>query len=163
MAHVYRLWVLLCCALLPTLVRAQQLPARPHYTATIDSLTAALDKSAVPSGILYDRVFPLARLDQFGQTTTDTTRFEHFVQAHQELWYASYRAVTLGSATTLRARAAQHRQAGVVPIGVLHHRFNLLDTLAVQRNMFSQPDGEEGALFDVAGRAQSPCLTRKTV
>lgn len=68
MAHVYRLWVLLCCALLPTLVRAQQLPARPHYTATIDSLTAALDKSAVPSGILYDRVMPLAALHAFSNS-----------------------------------------------------------------------------------------------
>jgi hypothetical protein len=138
-------------------------PIAGSYRFRLDSLLTALNKSQVPTGILYDRVAPLARLDVFGQTAADTSRFEHFLQANQELWYASYRSVGVGSSLKVRARAAQQQQAGMVPLGVLHYRFNLLDTLAVENNLFSQPDGAAGALYDVAGRPQSPYLTRETL
>lgn len=138
-------------------------PAAGAYRFRTDSIMVALDKTQIPTGVLYDRVFPLSRLDVFGQNTTDTSRFEHFLQANQELWYASYRNVGLGASAILRARAAQHLQAGLVPIGLLHYSFNLLDTLAVQNNLLSQPGGNGGVLYDVAGRSQSPYLTRETL
>ncbi|TGE17844.1 hypothetical protein [Hymenobacter elongatus] len=42
-------------------------PLPGSYRFGLDSLLTALDKNQVPSGILYDRVFPVARLDAFGQ------------------------------------------------------------------------------------------------
>lgn len=139
-------------------------PIAGSYRFRLDSLLTALNKTQVPTGILYDRVLPLARLDVFGQRpTADTSRFAHFLQANQELWYASYTCTGLGASADVRTRAAAQQQAGVVPIGLLHYRFNLLDTLAVQNNLFSQPDGDSGALYDVADRTQSPYLTRETL
>ena len=81
-------------------------PLAGSYRFRLDSLLAALNKTQVPTGILYDRVAPLSRLDAFGQTAADTSRFEHFLQANQELWYASYRSVGVGSAAVVRVRAA---------------------------------------------------------
>nr|MDQ2770014.1 T9SS type A sorting domain-containing protein [Bacteroidota bacterium] len=139
-------------------------PIAGSYRFRLDSLLTALNKSQVPTGILYDRVFPLARLDVFGQRpAADTSRFAHFLQANQELWQASYTCTGLGSPTDIRTRAAAQQKSGIVPLGLLHYRFNLLDTLAVQHNLLSQPDGEGGALYDVAGRPQSPYLTRETL
>ncbi len=138
-------------------------PAAESYRFRLDSLLTALNKAQVPTGILYDRVFPLARLDGFGQAVADTSRFEHFLQANQELWYAAYTCTGLRSPTDVRILAAGQQKAGLVPIGLLHYRFNLLDTLAVQNGLFSQPGGEGGALYDVAGRTQSPYLTRETL
>ena len=138
-------------------------PIPGSYRYRMDSLLTTLNKTQVPTAILYDRVFPLARLDVFGQTAADTSRFEHFLQANQELYYASYSYTGLDASANLRERAAQQQQAGIVPIGLLHYRFNLLDTLAVQNNQFSQPGGNGGALYDVAGRSGSPYLTRETL
>lgn len=138
-------------------------PVAGSYRFRMDSLMTSLNKAQVPTGILYDRVFPVARLDVFGQAAADTSRFAHFLQANQELYYASYACTGLDASANVRARAAQQQKAGIVPIGVLHYRFNLLDTLAVPHNLFSQPGGDGGALYDVAGRTQSPYLTRETL
>ncbi len=42
-------------------------PGAESYRFRLDSLLTALNKAQVPTGILYDRVFPLARLDGFGR------------------------------------------------------------------------------------------------
>ncbi|GAA3931193.1 hypothetical protein [Hymenobacter algoricola] len=133
------------------------------YRYRMDSLMTALDKTQVLTGILYDRVFPIARLDIFGQTTADTSSYLHFLQANQELWYASYRNVGLGASALIRSRAMQHTMANSVPFGILHYKFHILDTLAVQQGALSQPGGTQGALYDVAGRSQSPYQQRETL
>lgn len=40
-----------------------------------------LDKTQMPMRMLYDRVFPLARLDAFNQGRQDTSSNDHFMQA----------------------------------------------------------------------------------
>lgn len=146
----------------PPASTAAPLPLDGSYRARLDSLLAALDKTQVPTGILYDRVFPTARLDAFGQTAADTSLYPHFLQANQELWYAAYRNVGLSASAVIRSRVAQISD-GSVPFGILHYKFNVIDTLAVQNGTLSQPGGNNGALYDVAGRFQSPYQLRETL
>ena len=57
-----------------------------------DSLLALLDKSQIPTHILYDRVPALAQLRVFGQHAgnADTSSVQHFLQAYYELRAAAY-------------------------------------------------------------------------
>ena len=46
-----------------------------------------VDKSQIPTGVLYDFVFPWADVEYFdGTENADTTNFSHFLQAYSELY-----------------------------------------------------------------------------
>jgi len=61
------------------------------YTQKIDYRLQNLSKTPITTGILYDRVFPAARLHQFNQgTQADTSSANHLVQAAHELYSAYY-------------------------------------------------------------------------
>ncbi len=49
-----------------------------------------VDKTQIPTQILYDRVFPIGRLDVFNLGTSDTSSYGLFMQALSELRNASY-------------------------------------------------------------------------
>jgi len=89
----------LCLLLASPLAQAQRLGGSPldyvpaeetPWSHLIDSLTAPLDKSQIPSGILYDRAMPLAALHSFAVRWADTTSNAHLRQAYLELWMAAY-------------------------------------------------------------------------
>ena len=110
----------LCLLLASPLAQAQRLgggssldyvPAEETpWSHLIDSLTAPLDKSQIPSGILYDRAMPLAALHSFAVRRVDTTSNAHLRQAYLELWMASY---------TLSQIRVQHQQRRVSVIFAL--------------------------------------------
>jgi len=71
------------------------------YTKKIDYRLQYLSKTPITTGILYDRVFPAARLHQFNHgTQRDTSSATHFVQAHAELYQAHYQPPTATLPTT---------------------------------------------------------------
>ena len=51
-----------------------------------------LNKSNIPTGILYDRVMPISQIDEFVYTgaTPDTTHSSRLKQAYYELYNANY-------------------------------------------------------------------------
>ena len=114
------------------------------YTALIDSLSQRLDKSRIPTGILYDRslglsglVNPLAAQLGSGQT---------FRQSYYDLWTAApaaARSPTLlpYSQPALVQLADNLITAGQLPIGVLDAQFAVLDTLAEERGTIVQSGG----------------------
>lgn len=53
------------------------------FTQERDSAFAPLNKSRIPHGILYDRVFQFARLDKIA--TDDTLSVMHWIQGVSEL------------------------------------------------------------------------------
>lgn len=146
--------------------RSVQPPPPPAYAETpshfqhqADSLLQYLDKSQVPTGILYDRVATMASLDVFGQSygDADTSGVNHFMQAYYELHVADYR--NPGTAPTrqiLRDNARYYGERGQVLIGSLRYRFNYIDPNAVRNNQLSWLAGPDSQLLDVAGRAGSP-------
>lgn len=51
-----------------------------------------LNKSYVNTGVLYDRVFPIAHMDEHTglSTTEDTTSSDHFKQGYYEMYNSIY-------------------------------------------------------------------------
>lgn len=132
---------------------------RPQHRA--DSLLQALDKSQIPTHVLYDRVFGLAGLDVFNRVynNPDTSDVHHYLQAYYEMHMADYNNTgTEPCRQVLADNAAYYRKQGTVLLGVLRYRFNYIDSNAVRNNQLRWDTSAPSKLFDVAGRSGSPYL-----
>lgn len=112
-----------------------------------------VDKNQIPTQILYDRVFPLARLDAFNQGTSDTSSYDHFMQSVSELYRSSYSTANVPPPDALEALITEQRLAGNVAIGIMHYQYNWIDTFALQNNLLQEQDG---FIYDVPDRPYSP-------
>ena len=106
-----------------------------NYQARADSVQALLDKTQVPTGILYDRVSRSAGLVGFNATAPDTSDFGHFRQAIYDLHASAYNTRILPCQRDVRDYAQLRLDRDTVAIGVLHYRFNYLDSTAVASNL----------------------------
>ena len=68
-------------------------PSALPFTNDVDSIFQNLNKAYVSMGILYDRVYPFARLHMFNTTNFDTSNVQHFSQAYYELYNANNNAI----------------------------------------------------------------------
>ncbi|TGE17842.1 hypothetical protein [Hymenobacter elongatus] len=132
MKHCYLLLLLLLGAARPVhaqrMLAAAAAPGNPppaplaalnHFTATIDSLTQHLSRAPISSGILYDRVMPLAALHAFNTgASLDTSSAAHFRQAYLELYTAAYNPSNRPHPAYLRARADYLARRDSVPLAV---------------------------------------------
>ena len=81
-----KLLLLLLPLLLCSLLAQAQTVDTSTYTKKMDWLFQHLSKTPVTTGILYDRVYPAAKLDLFNQgTRQDTSSHENHIQAHSEI------------------------------------------------------------------------------
>ena len=137
-------------------------PDTSAFQGKTDYLFRYLDKSQIPTQILYDRVFPLGRLDMFNQQgRSDTSSYNHFPQVHSELFQANYNAQNnMPPPEIVEGLAFQKSLNNAVPVGILNYNFNVIDTNAVTDNLLSASDG---FYFDVANRPRSPYLNRNAV
>jgi len=117
----------------------------PETTAwghSVDSLLQYVDKSRIASGILYDRVLPLAALPYFDRFRADTSSAEHLRQAYLELYLSAYNQAGFAhTPSQLRERAQALARRDSVPLAVLDYRLHYLDTLAVYHNQLSLQNG----------------------
>ena len=67
--------VLMCIVMYCTILNAQ---TNYTYTQIVDSALFPVNKSQITTGVLYDRVFPIAGLHAF--KSTDTSFFWHFTR-----------------------------------------------------------------------------------
>ena len=74
------------------------------FTRDVDSVFINLNKTFITSGILYDRVYPFARLHMFNTTNFDTSNVQHFSQAYYELYNAKYNNTTFTNPDTIDKR-----------------------------------------------------------
>ncbi len=121
-----------------------------------------VDKSQIPTGVLYDYVFPWADVEYFdGTENADTTNFSHFLQAYSELHNSTInRQSILHPADYEKAIQNFHPDKKYHhPVGIIDYQFNAIKDDAVTNNLFTVSDAQ---LFDVAGRTESPYLTKST-
>lgn len=87
--RIIRITILLAVLLIITLGAIAQ-AQRNDFHAYMDSVfrTAGITVNAVPTGILYHRVAPIAGPDEY--STTDTVSSARFMQAVHELRSAAY-------------------------------------------------------------------------
>lgn len=133
-------------------VQAQTLK---NFTQTADSCLSNLNKSAMTTNILYDRVYPFAALSVFNQNYADTSSSSHFNQAYNELFNAAYSNAGMVIPDTVSGRLTRKLLSGIVPIGIINYRFNYLDTTSIQNNLITTSGL---LLYDVPNRSRSPFL-----
>ncbi|MES2775946.1 MAG: hypothetical protein V4722_17350 [Bacteroidota bacterium] len=128
------------------------------FTQISDSLLENVDKSRIKTGILYDRVFPFARLDKFGTETIDTTGFEHFRQSYSELYNSHYHPQGhLVSPDDWDDILDWNRFNGNTPVGIMDMKFNQLKPNAVAKNMLIY---RKGLLYDNPQQHENPFSER---
>jgi len=139
-----------------------QLPAQTiDYKAKIDGYVLNLNKSQIPTGILYDRVYPMAGLHKFNHAgSRDTSSYAHFKQAYFELYEAKYSTVSMQAFATFKTVINQSLVSKRIPIGAIHYNFNIIDTLALRNNLLSI---QNELLYDVASRPRIPYLPHQTL
>ncbi len=169
MKHFYR------CLLLPVLVAARlsaaPTPAGPTnepvtpdpVRATLNNIFAPLDKTQVPTGLLAEYALPLVPLDVFDGTLTDSSRTtpDGFRYIYATLYSAAVSSYSpLPSIQNLNARLAAAEASagpGTIPVMVQCVSYAAVRPDAFSLNLLSYQNGQ---VFDVAGRAQSPYVAR---
>jgi hypothetical protein len=134
------------------------------YQQVLDRFLQYLDKSQIPTGILYDRVAKIAELDTLSDVVNANTNPAiktsslHFLQAWQELYHASYNRSAMLKPQWLDALITEKGINNIVPVGVLNYQFNIFDPAAMDDNLIYQtPDT---MLHDVPGRSRLPYITK---
>ena len=135
------------------------LPWKQHADYQLQNL----NKTLVPTGILYDRVFPFANADEYtglpAFTNIDTTSAGHFTQAYYEMYNSTYNNTSLLAPDSLDNKIKSDG-LNTVPIGILLYKFNSVDTNALQDHLLDTL--ANGQFTDVQGRPRSPYFTNTT-
>ncbi len=116
-----------------------------------------LNKSYVITNILYDRMFPLANVDEYTglpKTNNDTTHPDHLMQAYYEIYNSSYNTTGWISPDSLDALIKSNGNSRQHPIGIFYYKFNTLDTNALQDHLVDTL--ANGQFVDVPDRPRSP-------
>jgi hypothetical protein len=126
-----------------------------------DFILAPLDKTQIPTRILYDRVTELNDLTSFnGTSNTDTTTTMHFLQAYNDLFRSNYNSNSMVKIEELQQRAVNIYNQGFLPIGIINYNYNLLDEKSLDDNLLQLKNGQ---LYDVINRSRSPYLLRRAI
>lgn len=130
------------------------------YTAVIDSLIQHLDKSRITTGILYDRVLPMAHVHEFNAFIADTSANKHFIQAYSEMYRASYNQSNWFLIDDVRSIAlGKYLDASPkIPVALANYKYNLIDTNAINNGQILQID----SMYYDASATSNPYLTRQT-
>lgn len=124
-----------------------------------DYMLAPLDKTKIPTRVLYDRVFPFAKLESYsGNVGSDASSSEHFFQSYYELRNSNYNS--MAKLEDVHIKADVSFSSGTIPIGILNYNLNILDPAAVSKNLIYVNNGQA---YDTPNRTQSPYLSKKTV
>ncbi len=106
------------------------------YTEYIDKILEPLiqiDASIFKNGILYDRVYPIARLDVFNQTdSTNTSNTDHFKRAWSELYSASLSPDFL-TLQNVKDIAYHFERQNIIQVGIINTDFTQIDSIALKQ------------------------------
>ena len=121
-----------------------------------------LDKSYINTGVLYDRVFPIAQLDERTGLlpNEDTTSSDHFKQSYYEIYNSIYNPSGIYTPDDLENTLSTYPVYNGHPIGIMYYKFNSLDTNALQDNLVDTL--ANGQFVDVPNRSRTPYFTNTT-
>lgn len=106
------------------------------YTEYIDKVLESVklnDANEFKNGILYDRVYPIAKLNEFNQTdSTNTSSYGHFKRAWQELHTASINPNFL-TPQKIDDIAYSFEKQGKIQVGIINIDYTQIDTTALKQ------------------------------
>jgi len=108
----------------------------------IDSMLISIDKSSLTTDVLYERVFPFAKLAIFNDSI-NVSNVKHFEQALSELYKASNKQ-KFTSYKQLRTEYSSEDDNSIVDIGIINASFHQLN--------YIEEDLQESALKIVNGK-----------
>lgn len=127
------------------------------YTAQVDYSFQQLDKSQIPTGILYERVFPASDVRRFSNTIIDTTSAFHFLSAFDELQTADYTKRWQPASMIIDNLSAKPHWE--VPVGAINIDYNTIDEQALGDGLLDITLYQSDTLLvDVPNRSRSPYL-----
>ena len=124
MKHFYYFLCFLFLAVLSAQAQNQD------FTTQVDYYFQNLDKSQIPTGILYERVFPAADIQRFSGTSIDTISAFHFLAAFDELQTADYTGRWQPASTIIDGLLAKPHWE--VPVGVTNIDYNTIGEQALE-------------------------------
>ncbi|MFC5285336.1 T9SS type A sorting domain-containing protein [Pedobacter alpinus] len=140
-----------------TIAMSTQNNSNLSYTETVDSLFQHLDKTGASTGILYDRVLPIASLQDFNFSNSDTSSHWHFIQSYSEIIRATYNpSNTWLTVNDLKDLATSAKIESKIAIGLGNYQFNVIDSNAISNGLIQMIDS---MYYDVPGRSNHPYLS----
>ncbi len=120
-----------------------------------------LDLSPVTSGILYDKAFPLADLEEYKGLTTDAkTSSDHLLQAYTEVYSASLSKAGLTTPEVLDEYLSTNYTSTSHSVGFLSYNYHYLDTNAISNNQLYISNGQ---LYDTPNRSLHPYIAATAI
>lgn len=113
-------WAIVVCS-----ANAQTVPPASE-NLTLDQQLSNINQSTVSSGIIYERVVPIANLYNYNKTSTfNTANFQYFKQAFKEMREASNHTkfISLDYLKNYVSLTAPN----VVDLGILNTQFHILN------------------------------------
>lgn len=117
------------------------------YVQQFDMYADRLDKREMKTGLLYDRVFPFAKLNPQKNTKLDRDSipndFKNWKQVYLEMYNADYANVTKENFETFLEKASEFQiQNRKIPIGVINYQFDYIDSNALHDGRIVMIDGK---------------------
>lgn len=125
------------------------------YEDQVQEVFKFVDLNQVPNGVLYEYGFPLQSFENFGGTLRDSNKTDvnNFGLAYASIYSMAIKDLyRLPDPLSYRQIIDQDNN-GIVRLVGLHQRYYQLNPLALDLNLLRENNGQ---LFDVAGRTQSP-------
>lgn len=156
MKHFYFLLLFVCLPVISSSAQEQ------GYTAQVDYYFQQLDKSQVPTGILYERVFPAADVGRFANTSIDTTSAFHFLTAFAELQTADYTDRWQPASTIIDNLSA--KPPWEISVGAINIDYNTIDEQALEDGLLDITLYQgDTLLVDVPNRSRLPYLSHTAI
>ena len=108
------------------------LQAQQDFTEAFDNIFVNISLTDATTGVLYDRVIPFANL----KSKPDTADMYLFLQAYSELYEAAF---DINKRLPFDLESLENiisNNTSYVDIGILHYRFNAIDTLVAQQTLY---------------------------
>ncbi len=108
---------------------------------SVDTLIENINKSSFTSNVLYNRVYPIAELNDFNEQWNNTSNLTHFEQALKEL-HKSSNQTKFAPVENLRENYAPKTHKNIIDVGVINAKFHILNYM---------PNDEESGAFHFNG------------
>jgi hypothetical protein len=105
------------------------------YTEYVDKILQDIklnDVSNIKNGILYDRVFPIAKLETFNDSV-NISNYEHFLQSWNELSKADI-TQNIKSINEIEEIAYHFERENSIQLGLINVDFTIIDTTSLKQN-----------------------------
>jgi hypothetical protein len=119
-----------------TAASVSSLQAQQGFIDLFDSSFVNISRSSATTGILYDRVLSFSNLTRFSGSNPDTADMHRFLYGFHELYNAAFDTTKRLPFDGDGLENLISNNAGYVDIGILHYKFNVIDTLVAKQKLY---------------------------